>query len=118
MISVQFILKDRGMSLIASQKKLQEVQTETIFSMLNVKMLSLEESVRRKWDDRFEIYKRNFKRRELLGNALNVCSFAIINVIPLILLILSLMMAWDGMMTLGTALAFYSLSGTFFSLAG
>lgn len=118
MIAVQFILKERGMSLIASQKKLQEVQTETIFSMLNVKMLSLEESVRQKWDERFEIYKRNYKRRELLGNLLNMSSFAIINVVPLVLLILSLMMSWDGMMTLGTALAFYSLSGTFFSLAG
>ncbi len=118
MMAVQFILKDRGMSLIASQKKLQEVQTETIFSMLNVKMLSLEDSVSKKWDSRFEIYKRNFKRREFLGNALNICSFAIINVVPIILLILSLMMAWDGIMTLGTALAFYSLAGTFFSLAG
>ncbi len=118
MVAVQFVLKDRGMSLIASQKKLQEVQTETIFSMLNVKMLSLEESVRKKWDTRFEVYKKNFKRRELLGNALNICSFSIVNVVPLVLLIISLMFAWDGKMTLGTALAFYSLSGTFFSLAG
>ena len=117
MFAVQFLLKERGMSMIASQKKLQEVQTETIFSMLNVKMLSLEESVRKKWDSRFEVYKRNFTHRELLGNALSVCSFAIVNVVPLILLIVSLMFAWDGRMTLGTALAFYSLSGTFFSLA-
>ena len=117
MFAVQFVLKERGMSMIASQKKLQEVQTETIFSMLNVKMLSLEESVRKKWDTRFEVYKRNFTHRELLGNALSVCSFAIVNVVPLILLIVSLMFAWDGRMTLGTALAFYSLSGTFFSLA-
>lgn len=117
MFAVQFVLKERGMSMIASQKKLQEVQTETIFSMLNVKMLSLEESVRKKWDTRFAVYKRNFTRRELLGNALSVCSFAIVNVVPLILLIISLMFAWDGRMTLGTALAFYSLSGTFFSLA-
>ncbi len=117
MFAVQFVLKERGMSMIASQKKLQEVQTETIFSMLNVKMLSLEESVRKKWDSRFAVYKRNFTHRELLGNALSVCSFAIVNVVPLILLIVSLMFAWDGRMTLGTALAFYSLSGTFFSLA-
>lgn len=117
MFAVQFVLKERGMSMIASQKKLQEVQTETIFSMLNVKMLSLEESVRKKWDTRFAVYKRNFTHRELLGNALSVCSFAIVNVVPLILLIVSLMFAWDGRMTLGTALAFYSLSGTFFSLA-
>lgn len=117
MFAVQFVLKERGMSMIASQKKLQEVQTETIFSMLNVKMLSLEESVRKKWDTRFAVYKRNFTHRELLGNALSVCSFAIVNVVPLILLIISLMFAWDGRMTLGTALAFYSLSGTFFSLA-
>lgn len=118
MAAVQFVLKDRGMSVIASQKKLQEVQTETIFSMLNVKMLSLEDSVCKKWDKRFEVYKRNFKRRELLGNALNICSFSIVNVVPLVLLIISLMLAWDGKMTLGTSLAFYSLSGTFFSLAG
>lgn len=118
MAMVQVVLKERGMSFIASQKKLQEVQTETIFSMLNVKMLSLEDSVSKKWDSRFEIYKRNFKRRELLSNALNMCSFSIVNVMPLMLLIISLMFAWNGKMTLGTALAFYSLSGTFFSLAG
>lgn len=118
MICMQYVLKDRGMSLIVSQKKLQEVQTETIFSMLNVKMLSLENVIKKNWDDRFNVYKKNYIRRENLGNLLNNCVFAIVNVVPVVLLIIGLLLTWDNKMTLGKTLAFYSLSGTFFSLAG
>ena len=118
MFVMQMELKDKGMSLVVSQRKLQEVQTETIFSILNVKMLSLEEKIKADWNELFGKYKKNFVKRELLGSYLNICVFIIINVLPVVLLILGLVKCINQEMTLGSVMAFYSLSGTFFSLCG
>ena len=90
MFVMQMELKDKGMSLVVSQRKLQEVQTETIFSILNVKMLSLEEKTKANWNELFSKYKKNFIKKELLKNYLNICDFFIITVMPVVFLILGI----------------------------
>lgn len=90
MFVMQMELKDKGMSLVVSQRKLQEVQTETIFSILNVKMLSLEEKTKANWNELFSKYKKNFIKRELFGSYLNICAFFIITVMPVVFLILGI----------------------------
>lgn len=115
---MQFTLKDKGMSFIVSQKKVQELQTETIFSMLNVKMTSLEEQIYNLWSERFSKYKKQYKNREYYGMILTVLSFAIVTIVPVVILVIGLLLVWEGELTIGKTMAFYALSETFLSLAG
>lgn len=118
MLSFQFAIKDRGMAMAISEKKLSEIQTETVFSMMNVKLLSLENSIATRFGDRYDIAKRNYKKRDYLGTLLNTITFGIINMVPLLLLVPGMWFVYSGQMSVGKVMAFYSLTKTFFSLTG
>lgn len=110
-------LMENSKEVIAEQSKLQGVQIETIFSILGIKMMGMEDNIFSKWILKLESYmKKSIKKEKLNIYIQSVLSF-LVYVSPIIILCIGIVILQKGRISLGVLVAFYTLSGSFFSMA-
>lgn len=100
---------------IVENTKLQTVQVETVYSILGVKTTGVEDQIFNSWNDR---YKKSIDRYRYKSKILNIymtLTTVTQTVSPFIILFIGIYQYFSANITLGTVIAFYSLSNTFFA---
>lgn len=100
---------------IVENAKLQTVQVETVYSILGVKTTGVEDQIFNSWNDR---YKKTIERYKYKSKILNIYTTLVTvtqTVSPFLILFIGVQQYFSANMTLGTVIAYYSLSNTFFA---
>lgn len=103
--------------LLQEQSQTQSVQMETVYSIMGIKMTSIENSVFRNWKQKFDRYIEKYVHKEKYSAIINSCLNFLLFVSPIIILCFGVAFSKAGFMTVGEVVAFYSLSGNFYALA-
>lgn len=112
----QNAIKQRSEEELSEQAKFQDAQVETLYGIFGIKMAGVERQVFNQWERLLKNLLSAFKKKEYYSNKINACIVSLELAAPLIILALSLHQVQLGNITVGTMVAFYSLTGTFFGL--
>lgn len=115
-ISYPFLIEN-SQEVIAEQGKLQGIQIETIFSILGIKMMGIEKSIFSKWFLKFEYYIKKTITKEKFNIYINCILSFLTYISPIVILCAGIILAQNKTISLGVLVAFYTLSGNFYSLA-
>lgn len=110
-------LKEYNNYQAMEQSKLQGVQTESIYSILGIKMTGVENSIFKNWKIKYNRYIDRFYKKENLNNILTFIFNSIKNFSPIFILIYGLSLIIVNKLTIGEVVAFYTLSGSLFGSA-
>lgn len=122
MIDLGIVLYSRKKMLEAENSKLieqgriQGIQTETIFSILGVKMSGLEEDILNRWDRKYDDFAKKYRRSECIELVVAEIQQGISQFSPICVLICGLFLMVKGEFSLGELIVMYSLNITYFSL--
>lgn len=94
---------------IAGLTKLQEIQTEFIYSILNIKIAGIEDKVYKQWEKQFDYTNEKTKRRDLYQSYYNTAATLVQTVLPLFVLFVSIMSMETLGLTIGQVVATYSI---------
>ncbi|GKX68949.1 peptidase domain-containing ABC transporter [Inconstantimicrobium mannanitabidum] len=100
---------------IVENSKLQTVQVETVYSILGVKTTGVEDQIFNSWNER---YKKSIERYKYKSKILNIYTSMISvtqTVSPFLILFIGVQQYFSSHISLGTVIAYYSLSNTFFA---
>lgn len=101
---------------IIKNTKLQSVQTEAVQTIFGIKASSIEEEIFQNWRDKYKDSIDTYKEK---GKWLNIYTTFISifqNVAPFIILIVGIYFVTKQRMTIGAAIAFYTLAAEFFCI--
>ena len=107
---------ENGKAMLNEQGKMQGIQIESVYAVLGIKMLGMEDIIFSHWIKGFQKYIMKFKQKEYFSAYINTALSFLIYISPVTILIVGLTLIKNDLITLGTLVAFYSLSTTFFSL--
>ncbi len=100
---------------ISSLTKLKEVQTEFIYSMLNIKIAGIEKEIYKYWEGNFDYsIKKTRKKDTYYSYYLSISSVMQI-VFPFILLLICIILVKMDSMTLGMAISIYTVTNLLIS---
>ena len=103
--------------MIKEQSGISGHQVEMIYSILGIKASSVEGSVFGEWQEKYDAYFRKNRDYQIKFNIFHVVLSTLITLSPVIVLVISIMYAQKGLMTIGVALAFYTMSDILFNSA-
>ncbi|PWX39057.1 ABC transporter [Clostridium perfringens] len=119
LILVAFLLKlltNRILMLnqieISGLSNIQAIQTELIYSMLNIKIAKIENKIYDSWNKEFLYTLNKTKDRDLAQNYYTTVSTSIQTILPIILLILGIGLYSKGLYSLGQIISYYSIINT------
>ncbi|MGY0693959.1 peptidase domain-containing ABC transporter [Virgibacillus sp. FSP13] len=112
--STQNKLKKRAEEELSEQSEFQGVQVETIYGIFGIKMAGVENKIYQQWEQLFKNALSAFKKKEYFSNNINAYMTSLELAAPLVILGLSLHQVQVGNITVGTMVAFFSLTGIFF----
>ncbi|PFZ09484.1 ABC transporter [Bacillus pseudomycoides] len=110
-------LVETNQNVVSEQSKLQGTQVEIVYSMLGIKMSSIENDMFKLWRQRYQSYLKRFTTAEKFKVYSNTIIEFVKMISPLIILCTSLYLMIQGKMTIGELMSFYAISQTFFSLS-
>lgn len=102
---------------IVENSKLQTIQVESLYSIFGIKTAGIEEVIFQNWDSKFNDVLDRFQRRAKIQNIYTTITNSIQTLAPFIILLTGIYLFFNKSISLGEVIAFYSLSGTFFSLS-
>ncbi|WP_127488975.1 peptidase domain-containing ABC transporter [Paenibacillus ehimensis] len=114
--SVQHTLKQRAEEELTEQSKFQNVQVETLYGIFGIKMAGVEYQSFKLWESHFKQVLQAFKKNEYFSNNVGAVMVSLEMAAPLVILALSLHQVLLGNISVGTMVAFYSLTGVFFGM--
>ena len=94
---------------IAGLTKLQEIQTEFIYSILNIKIAGIEDKVYKQWEKQFDYTNEKTKRRDIYQSYYNTAATLIQTILPLFVLFISIINMKQLELTIGQVVATYSV---------
>ena len=94
---------------IAGLTKLQEIQTEFIYSILNIKIAGIEDKVYRQWEKQFDYTNEKTKRRDIYQSYYNTAATLIQTILPLLVLFITITNMKRLELTIGQVVATYSV---------
>lgn len=115
-ISYPYLLQNNK-ALILEQSRTQATQMEAVYSILGIKMTSLEDITFCLWREIFQKYLHTYTKKENYNLKINAFLSFLIYVSPIMILCGGIILTKIGRMTIGEAIAFYTLSGNFYALA-
>lgn len=95
---------------ISSLTKLQEIQAEFIYSMLNIKISGIEEKVFNSWQERFDYANDKTKKRDLCQSIYSSVGSALQLMLPFAVLFIGMMIVMSGSATLGEIVGLFSVT--------
>jgi ABC-type bacteriocin/lantibiotic exporter with double-glycine peptidase domain len=95
---------------ISGLTKLQEIQTEFIYSMLNIKISGIEEKVYNSWKERFDYANNKTRKRDLCQGIYSTVGASMQMVLPFAVLFTGMIMVLNGQISLGGVVALYSVT--------
>lgn len=115
-ISYPYILQNNKASIM-EQSIMQSAQMESVYSILGIKMTSIESSMYENWKKKFEKYLNTYVKKEGYNLRINTLLNFLLYASPIVILCVGISLVECGEMTIGETIAFYTLSGSFYSLA-
>ncbi len=106
----------RDAKLMAKQQgNLAGHQVEIVYSMLGIRAASLEKNIFRIWQDTYDSFYKMNKSYQIKLNAYNVMLSTLVTLSPIIILVIAVIYTQRGIITLGIAVTFYTMSDFLFS---
>lgn len=115
-ISYRTLLQN-SRDVLVEQSTSQSVQMESVYSILGIKMTSIENSIFNDWEQKFSKYISKFIKKENYNLSMNSWLSFLLFASPIIILCCGLILSKNGNITIGETIAFYTLSGNFYSLS-
>ena len=94
---------------IAGLTKQQEIQTEFIYSILNIKIAGIEDKVYKQWEKQFDYTNEKTKRRDIYQSYYNTAATLVQTVLPLLVLVVTIVSMKTLGLTIGEVVATYSI---------
>lgn len=111
------VILENSRSLITTQSKVQGVQVETVYSILGVKMCASEDEMLKNWYFKYDKYYNQYCYKERINNYVSSTVSYLQFFSPIIILFVSIYLSANESISIGSIIAIYSLSTTFFGLA-
>lgn len=108
-------LKEKNAEEISMNAQLQGYQTEMLYGISSVKISGIESEIYNNWDRMLENQIKSYRIKENFLNYITSTTSMMQMVFPLVILWLGAYQVFNGVLTIGELVAFYSLCGTFFS---
>lgn len=90
-------------------------QVDMIHSILGIKTLSIEQPIIDKWKAKNNLYHKKNKDYQIKSNAFMVALSFLLTISPIVILIFAFLFAQRGLMTIGIAMAFFTMSNMLFN---
>ena len=97
---------------ISGLSNIQAIQTELIYSMLNIKIAKIEDKMYKVWNKEFLYTLDRTKDRDLAQNYYSTVSTAIQTILPIALFIFGIGLYVKGLYSLGEIMSYYSIINT------
>ena len=115
-----FLLMDKPIKrdfriMTKDYEKINGRQIEMINSILTIKTSSVEQPVFDKWTEEYNVYYKSNRGYQINLNVFMVTSSALITLSPIVILVFAILYAQTGFMTIGVAMAFYTMTTMLFS---
>ena len=110
-------ISENSRSFVTSQSKVQGVQVETVYSILGIKMCSIEDDIISNWKSAYSKYYNQYCHKEKINNYISSTIAYLQFFSPIIILFVSIYLSSLALISIGQVVAFYSLSITFFGLS-
>ncbi len=102
---------------ITKHAVVQGTQTEILYGIFGVKTAGVEQMMYQRWLGQFKDLIKAYRKKEIFLNYINTFAGALAIVAPLMILWIGANQVVTGKISLGGLIAFYSISGQFFSLS-
>ncbi|BAB04170.1 peptidase domain-containing ABC transporter [Halalkalibacterium halodurans] len=102
---------------IMKQSEVQATQTETMYGIFGIKTAGVEDTMYQKWENRFDKLILAYKNKEYILNNVNTATTFLTVIAPLIVLYIGSHQVLAQAVTMGTVVAFYSVTTQFFGLS-
>ncbi|WP_455931436.1 peptidase domain-containing ABC transporter [Priestia aryabhattai] len=110
-------LQDNSRSLVSTQNALQNIQIESVYSILGVKMNAIEKDILKGWKTTYSKFLQKYVANGTYANKVNSILGLFKFISPVAILFISIYFASKGDITIGMIISIYSLSNTFFGLS-
>ncbi|WP_216700801.1 peptidase domain-containing ABC transporter [Priestia filamentosa] len=100
---------------LVHQSKSQSVMTETLYSMIFIKMSNMEKTFLKHWEKTFNKAVAAFHNRSNVQNAINSMSSSFQMLSPLLIMAYGFFLFMNGKLSLGEVIAIQTISATLFS---
>lgn len=100
--------------MIHEYENVYEQQIAIIYSILGIKISAIENPILDKWVKIYNLYYKKEKDYQTKVNTFKVALTAIINLSPIVVLMLVLQFTSKGFMTIGSLMAFYTMTNMLF----
>lgn len=97
---------------ISGLSNVQVIQTELIYSMLNIKISKSEDKIYDAWNKEFLYTLNKTKNKDLAQNYYTTVSSAVQTILPIVLLIFGIGLYSKGLYSLGQIMSYYSIINT------
>lgn len=97
---------------ISGLSNIQAIQTELIYSMLNIKIAKIEDKMYKVWNKEFLYTLDRTKDRDLAQNYYSTVSTAVQTILPIALFIFGIGLYAKGLYSLGEIMSYYSIINT------
>lgn len=94
---------------ISGLTKLQEIQSEFIYSIMNIKISGIEDKVYRQWEKQFDYTNEKTKKRDLCQSYYGTAGTLVQTVLPLVILFVLILIKNKVGLTIGRIVAMYSI---------
>lgn len=101
--------------MLLEYSNLKGYQVEVVNNILGIKSSSIEENIYMKWKEKYKKYYKTSKKYYVRYNAFTNLLFTMISLSPVIILVLSFLLTGRDSITIGYAVAYYSLSNLLFN---
>lgn len=102
---------------VATRTKAQSLQVEALYSISAIKVSSMENEVYDRWKEVYNEIMEKYKKRVWIGNLNTTFSGSIQTFGPLFVLLVGILEAIEGRLTIGEVIAFYSIASNFFGFS-
>lgn len=107
---------ETNQSEISETSRLQTIQSEMVYSIINIKMTGTEENIYNKWNNQFLISLDKHAETMRYNNIHNTLIYVLNQIGPLVMLALSIWQHINGKISIGEVMALYSAGTTFMSV--
>lgn len=101
--------------MVNESGKLSSRQIEIVYSILGIKAASMENSIMSDWTDKYKLYYNTNRLYQMYMNMFSSVLSTMMTLSPIIVLVFASLLAQKGVLTIGLALALYSLTGMMFN---
>jgi len=110
-------IQDNSKSLVSTQNEVQNIQLETVYAILGVKMSAIENDIFKNWKTVYSKFMDKYIQNGNYSNKINSILELLKFISPLTILFISIYFASVGDISLGMIISIYSLSTIFFGLS-